>query len=175
MPVPPDWVLRLRVGSAATCQVTPARLTPGYRARRDLPGRGPSTPLVSAGLGPRCDVQQRCTCGNHSGLIAKAIPGSAENRPPSRRNHCSPSARIRVRLHPGTLFAITLRPSTTGRYRAVARHFLSYLQTDFPQVRGLSELRRDPHLLGWLRRLTWLVNTPSPVASLPTPSWSANR
>jgi site-specific recombinase XerD len=49
--------------------------------------------------------------------------------------------------------ASTLRPSTTGRYRAVARHFLSYLQTDFPQVRGLSELRRDPHLLGWFRCL----------------------
>jgi hypothetical protein len=24
---------------------------------------------------------------------------------------------------------------------------------DFPQVLHLSELRRDPHLLGWLRRL----------------------
>src|SRR5579863_6917503 len=39
--------------------------------------------------------------------IAKAIPGSGENRSPSRRNHCSPSARNRVRLHPGTLFAFT--------------------------------------------------------------------
>src|SRR5205823_5296535 len=53
-PVPPDWVLRL------TCRVCfdvtgyPSRLTPGYRAHRDLPGRGRSTPLVSAGLGPRC-------------------------------------------------------------------------------------------------------------------------
>jgi integrase len=46
-----------------------------------------------------------------------------------------------------------LRPSTTGCYRGVARHFLSYLQTDFPQLLQLSELRRDPHLLGWLRDL----------------------
>jgi site-specific recombinase XerD len=46
-----------------------------------------------------------------------------------------------------------LRPRTTGRYRSVARHFLAYLQMDFPQVLHLSELRRDPHLLGWLRRL----------------------
>ena len=52
-PVPPDWVLGLRVGSASTWQVTPPCLIPGYRARRDLPGRGPSTPLVSADLGPR--------------------------------------------------------------------------------------------------------------------------
>lgn len=44
-----------------------------------------------------------------------------------------------------------LRPSTTRRYRGVARHFLAYLQTDFPQMLHLSELRRYPHLLGWLR------------------------
>jgi integrase len=35
----------------------------------------------------------------------------------------------------------------------VARHFLSYLHTDFPHVLDLSELRRDPHLFGWFRRL----------------------
>ena len=45
LPAPPDWVLRLRVGSASTQQVAPLRLTPGYRADRDLPGRGPCTPL----------------------------------------------------------------------------------------------------------------------------------
>src|SRR4051812_30301346 len=45
LPVPPDWVPRLRVGSASTQQVTSLRLTPGYRADRDLPGRGPCTPL----------------------------------------------------------------------------------------------------------------------------------
>jgi len=36
--------------------------------------------------------------------IVKAIPGSGENRSPSRRNRCSPSARNPVHLHPGTLF-----------------------------------------------------------------------
>src|SRR6266849_6729378 len=46
-----------------------------------------------------------------------------------------------------------LQPRTAARYRGVARHFLAYLQTDFPQLLQLSELRRDPHLLGWLRRL----------------------
>ncbi len=47
----------------------------------------------------------------------------------------------------------TLRLSTTNRYRGVVCHFLTYLQTNFPQLRQLSELRRDPHLLGWLHRL----------------------
>ena len=38
-------------------------------------------------------------------------------------------------------------------YQAAAHRFLAYLQTDFPQVLQLSQLRRDPHLLGWLRSL----------------------
>jgi site-specific recombinase XerD len=47
----------------------------------------------------------------------------------------------------------TLQPITITSYRVVARDFLSYLQTHFPQVRQLSELRGDPHWLGWLRSL----------------------
>jgi hypothetical protein len=35
----------------------------------------------------------------------------------------------------------------------VVRRFFSYLQTDFPPLGELSELRRDPHLLGWFRSL----------------------
>ena len=37
----------------------------------------------------------------------KTIPGCCENRSPSPRNHCSPSARNPVRLHPGTFFTFT--------------------------------------------------------------------
>src|SRR5882672_130707 len=49
--------------------------------------------------------------------------------------------------------ALTLRPDTVSGYRGAARRFLSYLRTAFPQVRRLSQLRRDPHLLGWFRSL----------------------
>ena len=45
--------------------------------------------------------------------------------------------------------ALTLRPSTVDGYRSTCRRFLSYLSSAFPHVRQLSELRRDPHLLGW--------------------------
>jgi site-specific recombinase XerD len=45
--------------------------------------------------------------------------------------------------------ALTLRPSTVGCYRSVARRFLAYLRTAFPHLRRPSQLRRDPHLLGW--------------------------
>jgi site-specific recombinase XerD len=49
--------------------------------------------------------------------------------------------------------ATTLRPSTINSYRYTARRFLSFLQTHFPQLQQLSELRRDPHWLAWLRSL----------------------
>jgi site-specific recombinase XerD len=49
--------------------------------------------------------------------------------------------------------ATTLEASTIVGYRNVSRHFLSYLQTDFPEVCQLSELRRHPHMVGWFRRL----------------------
>ncbi len=54
-------------------------------------------------------------------------------------------------------FALTLRPSTVYTYRTTARHFLAYLRTAFPQLRRPSQLRRDPHVLGWFR---WLSEQP---------------
>ena len=56
--------------------------------------------------------------------------------------------------------ALTLRPSTITHYRSVARGFLGYLQVAFRQLRRLSQLRRDPHLLGWFR---WRCERQPPV------------
>ena len=47
--------------------------------------------------------------------------------------------------------ALTLRPGTLENYRSVVRGFLRYLHRDYPQVRRLAQLRRDPHILGWFR------------------------
>ena len=49
--------------------------------------------------------------------------------------------------------AITLRPRTVKEYRSCARGFLAYLHAHFPRIRKPSQLRRDPHLLGWFRYL----------------------
>ena len=70
--------------------------------------------------------------------------------------------------------ALTLRPSTVEGYRSTGRRFLAYLSTAFPQVQQLSELRRDPHLLGWFRwqsRSTTAVAppNPSPLSALSAP------
>ncbi len=51
------------------------------------------------------------------------------------------------------ILATILRPGTVKNYRCCARRFLTYLHAAFPQVHRLHQLRRDPHLLGWLRFL----------------------
>jgi site-specific recombinase XerD len=45
--------------------------------------------------------------------------------------------------------ALTLRPSTIEGYRSTVNRFLAYLTAAFPHLQQISDLRRDPHLLGW--------------------------
>jgi site-specific recombinase XerD len=46
--------------------------------------------------------------------------------------------------------ATSVVPDTVRGYRAATRHFLSYLGARHPEVNALDQLRRDPHVLGWL-------------------------
>jgi len=43
-----------------------------------------------------------------------------------------------------------LSPSTVHHYRGTVRNFLSYLGAAHPAVNSLDQLRREPHLLGWM-------------------------
>ncbi|MGH9785951.1 MAG: tyrosine-type recombinase/integrase [Terriglobia bacterium] len=61
--------------------------------------------------------------------------------------------------------ATTLQPQTILAYGSALNHFLAYLHIAFPQVRRLSQLRRDPHLLGWFR---WLGAQDDPPLSTAT-------
>ncbi len=47
----------------------------------------------------------------------------------------------------------TLQPATVSQYRGTLRCFLRYLRAEFPDIDRTSQLRRDPHLLGWLEHL----------------------
>jgi integrase len=38
-------------------------------------------------------------------------------------------------------------------YQCTGRHFLNYLDAQYPSVRSLAQLRRDPHILGWFTLL----------------------
>jgi len=43
------------------------------------------------------------------------------------------------------------------QYRGTARDFLIYLGENHPDVASLSQLRRDPHILGWFTHLRSLA------------------
>jgi site-specific recombinase XerD len=58
--------------------------------------------------------------------------------------------------------AVTLQFSTVRNYRSVAHRFLGYLHAAFPEVCQLSQLRRDPHMLGWFR---WLCEHHPPLSN----------
>jgi len=50
-------------------------------------------------------------------------------------------------------FTVSLSLDTTRHYHETARNFLSYLGADHPEVQRLDQLRREPHILGWMSRL----------------------
>ena len=47
----------------------------------------------------------------------------------------------------------SMSDSSKGRYRTTTEYFLRYLNQHHPGVQTLEQLRRDPHILGWL---SWL-------------------
>ena len=58
--------------------------------------------------------------------------------------------------------SLTLQPFTVVKYQYVARRFVGYLRATFPEVHRLSQLRRDPHRLGWFR---WLCQLRPPIGN----------
>jgi len=50
-------------------------------------------------------------------------------------------------------FSLALSPDSTRHYRGTARNFLSYLGAHHPEVNCLHQLRREPHILGWMSHL----------------------
>ena len=46
-----------------------------------------------------------------------------------------------------------LSPESHRHYRGTVRNFLRYLGTAHPEVNSLAQLRREPHLLGWMSHL----------------------
>ena len=69
--------------------------------------------------------------------------------------------RLSLPTHPLTKFfrptaesvTTSLGDASVTSYRGTARHFLPYLGAQYPDVHSLHQLRRDPHILGWLALL----------------------
>lgn len=60
------------------------------------------------------------------------------------------------------ILSLTLQPFTVVKYQYVSRYFVGYLRAEFPEVCRLSQLRRDPHMLGWFR---WLCELRPPIGN----------
>jgi site-specific recombinase XerD len=50
-------------------------------------------------------------------------------------------------------FCAALNRDTTRHYHGTVRNFLFYLRAHYPDVKRLDQLRRDPHILGWMAHL----------------------
>jgi len=66
-------------------------------------------------------------------------------------NPLSPLERI-FQLQIQTL-ATTLQPGTIGYYQTCLNRFLRYVRAAHPGLLSPAQLRRDPHILGWLHSL----------------------
>jgi integrase len=56
-----------------------------------------------------------------------------------------------------------LAPASARQYRGTARNFLAWLGTHHPEVVSLDQLRRDPHILGWMAALRSRVPPLAPI------------
>src|SRR6516162_5240404 len=68
--------------------------------------------------------------------------------PPSLQHALAPSC-----AHAVESLSTALSLATERYYNIAVRSFLVYLGAEYPQVNGLEQLRRDPHILGWMARL----------------------
>jgi integrase len=68
-------------------------------------------------------------------------------RPPLQHALAPPFARSVESL------STALSPATERNYNIAVRSFLVYLGTEHRKITGLEQLRRDPHILGWMARM----------------------
>ncbi len=54
----------------------------------------------------------------------------------------------------------SMSDSSKGHYRTTTEYFLRYLGEHHPGIRALDQLRRDPHILGWLATRTGVTERP---------------
>jgi integrase len=71
------------------------------------------------------------------------------------------------------LLATTLRPNTVNQYKHTVRLFMAWLLGFDPELRLPSQIRRDPHVLGWLEHL-WMRRAHSSTRPLCTHTRAAH-
>ena len=134
----------------------PAHLRLGYGARRDQPAR------ADAVDGSRRHPNDSALCADHPARRLPAVcPCRGAASPSPAEALLMKRARHPPLLHPlAAVFdravdslCAALSPESHRHYRGTVRNFLRYLGAAHPEVNSLEQLRRDPHLLGWMSRL----------------------
>src|SRR6516164_7176918 len=103
-------------------------------------------PLASPGLQPiRTDLIHARHLGHTLSRVELAHDGNLQFAGIllSGHKHCSPPFNVIGPLNSCLTFGV----------QSTVRGFLAYLHANFPRLHKTSQLRRDPHLLGWFRSL----------------------
>src|SRR5439155_6961025 len=134
----------------------PTHLCLGHGTRRDQPAR------AHAVDGSRRHPDHPALCADRSARRLPAVCARGGAAPSSRSEDLLMNRPSRLPLqHPLApafdrsvdSLGAALSPDTTRHYRGTVRNFLSYLGAAHPEVNSLDQLRREPHLLGWMFRL----------------------
>ena len=72
-------------------------------------------------------------------------------------------------------FSVALSPDTVRHYRGTARNFLRFLGLAYPQLNRLEQLRREPHVLGWMSHLRSKVRPLSTASYINQLGWKSLR
>ena len=128
----------------------------GHGARRYEPARAhaingshrhPNHAALCASYPTRC-LSSVCTRGG----AAPSPPAQASHEPRAPPS-TPPSAGFRCSTRRSIPSAPRSVPIRRRHYRGTGRDFLSDLGTDHPELNRLQQLRREPHVLGWMSRL----------------------
>jgi site-specific recombinase XerD len=165
-------------GPARGRRMTPAALRSLFRHHRQTTSVMKANPhrfrhtfasdMVRAGISfarPHA-THGACTDSNHHGLHSALAPrclGTVRSRGCSTHPAPSTTATMRLKKLPFPSHSLTkffqpaaesvstsLSDSSVRCYRYTVRSFLMYLGAQYPEIHSLEQLRRDPHLLGWL-------------------------
>ena len=157
-------------------QTTGVKLANPHRFRHtfasDMVRAGVSLPALYAADGARPHSDHTHLCARYSARGLSAVCARRRPAHPAYPGDSIVNLSRRAPLqHPLThLFAgavdslgAALAPQSARHYRGTARNFLTYLGADHPEVTSLDQLRRDPHILGWMTRLRSRIPPLAPV------------
>src|ERR1022692_2563534 len=183
LPIPVHFAKRTPARSADDASWTPLAIPPSSIAEHgSFRQSAPISTYFRSGHGARGHLLTRppaphgsCADSHHHALCPTGAPGHlARICARGRQAHAracdlskdamkqSRQSLEQIFQNQAEILSLTLQPFTVVKYQYVARYFVGYLRAEFPEVCRLSQLRRDPHMLGFFR---WLCELRPPIGT----------